>query len=162
MRLNNNKFNANINMDIALPDFVNKNEILSKRLMENFMNDVSDLQSKYSFDSIAYDMRVEREEDEELLNVDNYIEYDPFGPEDIKLAPNYDNTTLKDVDELVKQCCGDKTKPLAYNVAHMTLQLLDSDIEGYMNAYEEEFPHELMNRFIDIQLKIRELMDCLK
>ena len=58
MRLNNNKFNANINMDIALPDFVNKNEILSKRLMENFMNDVSDLQSKYSFDSIAYDMRV--------------------------------------------------------------------------------------------------------
>ncbi len=157
-----NKYNANINIDIALPDFVNKNEILSKRLMENFMNDVSDLQSKYSFDSIAYDMRVEQDTEDDLLNVDGYIEYDPFGPEDIKLAPNYNNTTLKEVDELVKQFYGETTKPLAYNVANMTLQLLDDDIEEYMKAYEDDFPHELMNRFVDIQLKIRELMDCLK
>lgn len=162
MRLNN-KYSANVNMDIALPDFVNKNEILSKRLMDNFMNDVAELQRKYSFDSIAFEMKVEKEEEyDDLLNVDEFIEYDPFGPEDMTLLPNYSNVTLKEIDDIVKQCCGDETKPLAYNVAHMTLQLLDSDIEGYVKAYEEEFPHELMNKFIDVQIKVRDLMDCLK
>lgn len=157
-----NKYNANVNLNIALPDFVNKNEILSKRLMDNFMNDIADLQSKYSLDSIAYEMKVEKDEDDDLLNVDNYIEYDPFSDDDIQLVPTYNDVTLKSIDSIVKQCCGENTKPLAYNVAHMSLQLLDTDIEEYMRTYEEEFPHELMNRFIDIQLKIKELMDCLK
>lgn len=157
------KYSGKIEINVALPDFVNKNKQLSQRMLDNFMKDIQNLYSKYSFDSMAHSIELVDDENVIEESVDEYIEYEPLDINDIQLAPDYSNITLKEVDDIVKNCSGsENAMPLAYNIAYSTLKLLDKDIDNYMNIYEEEFPTELIERFVDIQLKIKDLMNDLK
>ena len=152
---------GNVNINIDLPDFVNKNEELSKRMLDNFMFDVQNLCSKYSFYSMAHDIVIEPIEEESLEDTE-FIDYEPLNINDLEPIPSYNGYTLKDIDAIIRQFYGESTKPLAFNIAHMSLRLLDEDLEKYMNAYQEDCPQELINRFVDIQLKIKELLSDLK
>jgi hypothetical protein len=141
---------------LASPDFVNQNEELSKRMLTNFMLDIEKIFSKYSFESINYNTALEKLDNEE------FIASESFDPDE---KPNhYANTTLKDVDKIIKECSGDNLKPLPliYNISHSTLLLLDEDITNYLDAYEEFFPEELIERIVDIQMLLRKLLACLK
>ena len=155
------QYHGNININIDLPDFVNKNEELSKRMLNNFMFDVQELCSKYSFYSMAHDIILEQVE-EENLECDEFIDYEPLDMNELEPVLDYSGYTLKDVDTIIRQFYGESTKPLAYNIAYMSLRLLDEDLEKYMNAYQDECPQELINRFVDIELKIKELLNDLK
>lgn len=157
------KYNGKIEINIALPDFVNKNQQLSQRMLDNFMHDIQDLYSKYSFDSMAH--TAELVSDESIIEepIDEYIEYEPLDLNDIKPVLDYSNVTIKEIDDVVRECYGiEHTMPLAYNIAFNTLKLLDEDIENYIQVYQEEFPTELIERFAYIQLKIKDLMNDLK
>jgi hypothetical protein len=141
---------------LAFPDFVNQNEELSKRMLTNFMLDIEKIFSKYSFESINYNTALEELDNEE------FIASESFDPD--KKPNHYANTTLKDVDKIIKECSGDNLKPLPliYNISHSTLLLLDEDITNYLDAYEEFFPEELIERIVDIQMLLNKLLACLK
>ena len=157
------KYNGKIEINIALPDFVNKNEQLSQRMLDNFMNDIQNLYSKYSFDSMAHTAELISDESVIEEPIDEYIDYEPLDFDDVEPALDYSNVTLKEIDDIVRGCYGvEHTMPLAYNITYNTLKLLDEDINQYIHAYQDDFPTELIARFVDVQIKIKELLKDLK
>ena len=95
-----------------------------------------------------------------IFNIDTAN--DNFNTLDDAFEISNNDITLKQIYELIQLSFSDNAEPLAFNSSYMILQLLDSDIDNYINKYEKLLSVEMINRLVDIKYMIKDLLSCLK
>jgi hypothetical protein len=95
-----------------------------------------------------------------IFNIDTAN--DNFNTLDDAFEISNNDITLKQIYELIQLSSSDNAEPLAFNSSYMILQLLDSDIDNYINKYEKLLSVEMINKLVDIKYMIKDLLNCLK
>ena len=95
-----------------------------------------------------------------IFNID--AANDNFNILDDAFEISNNDITLKQIYELIQLSSSNSAEPLALNSSYMILQLLDSDIDNYINKYEKLLSVEMISKLVDIKYMIKDLLSCLK